>query len=105
VKDVVAAIEKARAERERAPKPPVRRATSRTISPGASPDELRGAGLEALRRELGLTDFLHFLRQLIKPSSDHAAARTKLAAHLSAEEIREVIDNRPAAELERKQDT
>jgi translation initiation factor 2 beta subunit (eIF-2beta)/eIF-5 len=105
VDDVMTAIEKARAERERAPKPPVRRARSTTISPDASPDELRGAGLEALRRDLGPTDFVLFLRQLIKPSGDYAAERAKLSAHLSAEEIFEVIDNRPAAEPEPNQGT
>jgi hypothetical protein len=105
VDDVMTAIEKVRAERERAPKPPVRRVRSGTISPDASPDQLREAGLTALRRELGHADFVLFLRQLIKPSGDYAAERAKLAAHLSAEEIFEVIQNRPAAEHERNQGT
>lgn len=103
VGDVMTAIQKWRAEQERAPKPPPRRTRSRTISPDATPDELRGAGLEALRREFEPADFVRFLRRLIKPSSDLAAARAKLAAHLSADEIFEVLDNRPALEPERHQ--
>ncbi|HEX5871743.1 MAG TPA: hypothetical protein VFY65_15050 [Longimicrobium sp.] len=96
--DVMTAIQKVRAEREQAPKPLVRRATSRVIAPDASEDELRGAGLKALRRELGSTAFILFLRQLIKPSGDYTAERAKLAAHLSADEVVKVIEERKAAE-------
>jgi hypothetical protein len=92
--DVMTAIQKVRAEREQAPKPPVRRAGSRTISSEPSPYALREAGLKALRRELGPTAFVLFLRQLIKPSGDYAAERAKLAAHLSVHEIAEVIEKR-----------
>lgn len=96
--DVMAAIRKVRAEREQAPKPLVRRARPRMIASGATEDELRGAGLQALRRELGSTAFILFLRQLIKPSGDYTADRAKLAGHLSADEIIEVMKGRKAAE-------
>jgi hypothetical protein len=103
VDDVMAAIQKARAEREQAPRPRVRRVGPRTIASDASEDVLREAGLRALRSELGPTAFVLFLRQLIKPSSDYTAVRAKLAGHLSADEIFEVIGKRTAAELERNQ--
>lgn len=96
--DVMTAIQKVRAEREHAPKPRVRRATSRVIAPDASDDELRRAGLQALRRELGSPAFILFLRQLIKPSGDYTAERAKLAGHLTADEIFDVVEERAAAE-------
>jgi hypothetical protein len=96
--DVMTAIQKVRAEREQAPKPLVRRARPRMIASDATEAELRGAGLQALRRELGTTALILFLRQLIKPSGDYTADRAKLAAHLSADEIIEVMKGRKAAE-------
>lgn len=105
MEDVMTSIQKVRAEREQAPKPLVRRARAKTIASDVSEDELRGAGLKALRTELGPAAFVLFLRQLIKPSGDYTAERAKLAPYLSADEMFEVIEKRKPAELERNRGT
>ena len=104
IEDVMAAIRKVRAERERAPRPLVRERESTTIGSNASEDEIRGIGLEALRRELG-SAFVLFLRLLIKPSSDSAAARAKLAGYLTADEIADVLERRREAQEDRNPST
>ncbi|HYR09600.1 MAG TPA: hypothetical protein VEQ60_17630, partial [Longimicrobium sp.] len=87
VDDVMTSIRRVRAGQDHARKPPVRGAKAGTIALDASEDELCGAGLKALRSELGPAAFVLFLRQLIKSSGDCTAERAKLAAHLSADEI------------------
>lgn len=98
--DAIASIERLRAEKEHAPKSRPRRAGVPAISPDAREDELRAAGLEALRRELGPTAFVLFLRQWTTPSGDYTVERAKLVGHLTVDEICDAIEKRRAAELE-----
>jgi hypothetical protein len=101
VSDVMAAMQKARAGREQARKPLVRRAGAGTIAFDASEEEVRARGMEALRRELGPRAFVLFLRQFIKPSGDYTAERAELIGHLTVDEIWNSIQNRRKDEEER----
>lgn len=65
-------------------------------------EEIRRAGLEALRRELGPRGMVLFLRQFIEPSGDYTAERAELVGHLTVDEIFYAIEKR-RAEAERNQ--
>jgi hypothetical protein len=63
-----------------------------------SQDEICRAGLQALRRELGVVGMLRFLQQFSKGSGDYTAERHELLGNPSVAEIVEQIERRKAAE-------
>lgn len=67
-------------------------------STAPSQDEILRAGMEALRRELGLDGMVRFLQQFIKPSGDYTAERAELLGNPTVEQIVEAIERRKAAE-------
>lgn len=92
---VIAAIQKVHAESKRAPNPP-RQPPTRTFSPDAPEEEIRQAGLDVLRRELGPRGIVLFLQQFIKPAGDYTAERHKLLGNPSVDEIVASIERRKA---------
>lgn len=64
----------------------------------ASQDEICRAGLQALRRELGVVGMLRFLEQFSKGSGDYTAERHELLGNPSVDEIVDAIERRKAAE-------
>ena len=74
-----------------------------TTSTPASLDEIYRAGLEALRRELGLVGMIRFLQQVRPPSGDYTAERAELLGNLTVDEICEAIEKRRQNEADRNQ--
>ena len=62
-----------------------------------SQDEILRAGLEALRRELGLVGMLRFLQQFSRDPGDYTAERHQLLGDPSIDEIVASIERRKAA--------
>lgn len=56
-------------------------------STNPSLDEIRRAGLEALRCEFGPTDLVRFLHQFITPSGDYTAERAELLRGTTMEDV------------------
>jgi hypothetical protein len=63
-----------------------------------SQDEICRAGLQALRRELGIVGMLRFLQQFSKGHGDYTAERHELLGNPSVDEIVDAIERRKAAE-------
>lgn len=63
-----------------------------TTSTPASLDEIYRAGLEALRRELGVVGMIRFLQQVKPPSGDYTAERAELHAGTSMDEVIAAIE-------------
>jgi transposase len=63
-----------------------------TTSPPASLDEIYRAGLEALRRELGVVGMIRFLQQVRPPSGDYTAERAELHAGTTMEDVIAAIE-------------
>ncbi|HEY0020652.1 MAG TPA: hypothetical protein VGC13_30415 [Longimicrobium sp.] len=55
-------------------------------------EEIRRAGLEALRRELGPQELVLFFRQFIKPSGDYTAERAALHAGITVDDVFAAIE-------------
>lgn len=69
-----------------------------TIDTTRSLDEICRAGLEALRRELGLVGMIRFLQQFSRGSGDYTAERAELLGNPSVDEIVDAIEKRKAAQ-------
>lgn len=63
-----------------------------SLSPTPSLEEIRRAGFEALRCELGPRGLVLFLRQFIKPSGDYTAERAELHAGTTMEDVIAAIE-------------
>jgi hypothetical protein len=63
-----------------------------TTSTPASLDEIYRAGLEALRRELGLVGMIRFLQQVRPPSGDYTAERAELHAGTTMDDVIAAIE-------------
>jgi hypothetical protein len=59
-------------------------------------EEIRRAGFEALRRELGPRGLVLFLQQFIKPSGDYTAERAELHAGTTMEDVIAAIEKMQA---------
>lgn len=68
-------------------------------------DEIRRAGLEVLRCEIGLVGMVRFIRQVSPGTGDYTAERDELVGHLTVDEIIDRIEKRRAAEAEREQNS
>ncbi len=73
-----------------------------TTSTPASLDEIYRAGLEALRRELGLVGMIRFLQQVKPPSGDYTAERAELQAGMTMDDVIAAIE-KARAEKEKAQ--
>jgi alpha-ketoglutarate-dependent taurine dioxygenase len=60
-------------------------------------EEIREAGFEALRRELGPRELVLFLRQFITPSGDYTAERAELHADTTVADVMAAIEKLRAA--------
>lgn len=58
-----------------------------TASTNPSLDEIRRAGQEALRQELGPVGVVRFFRQFITPSGDYTAERAELQRGITMEDV------------------
>jgi hypothetical protein len=65
-------------------------------------EEIRRAGFDALRRELGPRGLVLFLQQFIRPSGDYTAERAKLHAGTTMDDVVATIE-RLRAEAEQAQ--
>jgi hypothetical protein len=63
-----------------------------TTDTAPSIEEIRRAGFEALRRELGPRGLVLFLQQFIKPSGDYTAERAELHAGTTMDDVIAVIE-------------
>ena len=63
-----------------------------TTDTAPSLEEIRWAGFEALRRELGPRGLVLFLQQFIKPSGDYTAERAELHAGTTMEDVIAAIE-------------
>lgn len=63
-----------------------------TTSTPTSLDEIYRAGLEALRRELGLVGMIRFLQQVRPPSGDFTAERAELHAGTTMDDVIAAIE-------------
>lgn len=59
-------------------------------------EEIRRAGFEALRRELGPRGLVLFLQQFIKPSGDYTAERAELHAGTTMDDVIAAIEKMQA---------
>ena len=55
-------------------------------------EEIREAGFETLRRELGPRELVLFLRQFIEPSGDYTAERAALHADTTVADVMAAIE-------------
>jgi hypothetical protein len=69
-----------------------------TTDTAPSIEEIRRAGFEALRRELGPQGLIRFLRQFIKPSGDYTAERAQLHAGTTMDDVIAAIEKLQAEE-------
>lgn len=67
-----------------------------TTSTPASLDEIYRAGLEALRRELGVVGMIRFLQQVKPPSGDYTAERAELHAGTTMDDVIAAIEKMQA---------
>jgi hypothetical protein len=63
-----------------------------TTETAPSIEEIRRAGFEALRRELGPRGLVLFLQQFIKPSGDYTAERAQLHAGTTMDDVIAAIE-------------
>ena len=62
-----------------------------TITSDMTDEEIRNLGLRVLRRELGLTGFVRFMRHFVKGSGDYSVERRQWLDQLTVEEILDEI--------------
>ena len=63
-----------------------------TTTSEPSLDEIYRAGLEALRRELGVVGMIRFLQQVKPPSGDYTAERAELHAGTTMDDVIAAIE-------------
>jgi len=66
-----------------------------TVTSDMTDEEIRNLGLQVLRRELGLTGFVRFMRHFVKGSGDYSVERHQWLDQLIVEDIlNEIRKNR-----------